>query len=66
MLVFAGKTGWASKRGPTASPDAATATTALTPGFISRELVYDAGLRAGWTMFTWLNGYQLLSVHGAA
>ena len=55
-----------SKRGPTASPDAATATTALTPGFISRELVYDAGLRAGWTMFTWLNGYQLLSVHGAA
>lgn len=46
--------------------DPSEATTSLTPGFISKELVYEKGLRAGWTMFTWLNGYQLLSVHGAA
>lgn len=51
---------------PTTAPDPATATTALTPGFISKDLVYEKGLRPGWTMFTWLNGYQLLSVHGAA
>ena len=51
---------------PTTNPDPATATTALTPGFISKDLVYEKGLRPGWTMFTWLNGYQLLSVHGAA
>lgn len=38
----------------------------LTPGFISKDLIYNEGLRPGWTMFTWLNGYQLLSVHGAA
>ena len=51
---------------PTTTPDPATATTSLVPGFISKEFIYEKGLRAGWTMFTWLNGYQLLSVHGAA
>lgn len=51
---------------PTTNPDPATATTSLTPGYISKDLVYEKGLRPGWTMFTWLNGYQLLSVHGAA
>ena len=36
------------------------------PGAISKDAIYDAGIRTGWTMYTWLNGYQLFSVAGAS
>jgi len=38
---------------------------AFLPGKISGKTIYDQGIRTGWTMYTWLNGYQQLAVAGA-